>query len=206
MNSPSTTNPHPLPLDYMPEPGGRSPALEGIIHRTTLADITGAMAQAANAIEDAINGDDPNTDAIIQAALALLDDSRVPLERKIEDCAYMRRSRQGEIDAIKREEERLAAKRRKLEGLGEYWDAYAMRCLEVAGKVKTPLAAASVATIKGARLVIDDEAALPSIRTHPLFWKRPAPTLDKAAIKAAIKDGAVVRGAHLGDTKYVRWS
>jgi len=47
---------------------------------------------------------------------------------------------------------------------------------------------------RAAGLVITDEAKVPS-----RFWKQPDPVLDKAAIKAALKDQETVPGATLGN-------
>ena len=201
-HSPNTSQPS---NDLLVDEGGESPLIEQVVRRTTLADITGAMAQAANEIEDAINSGAEDADARVDAALARLDASGEPLERKIEACAYMRKSRQFEIAAIKAELKRLNDRCAALERQTKSWDAYVLRCLRIVGKIKLPLCAASIVKRKASRLVIDEDK-LPSIRSRPGFWKRLAPKPNAEGIIAAIKDGEKVPGARLEDTEYVRWS
>lgn len=158
---------------------------EQVIRRTTLADIAGDIAAAADAIEDAINEGGEDAQAAIDAALARLDASKQSLEEKVEACAHMRRSRRGEIDTIRNEEARLAARRKALEAQETAWDGYIMRCLELAGrKVKTPLV--SVSLRKTESLEITDESKLPS---DAKYWKRVAPKPVVSELKAALKDG-----------------
>jgi hypothetical protein len=183
--------------------------VEQIVYRTTLADITGTMAQAARALEDAIN--DPtlcaeDREAEIDAALALWNSSSEPLEAKLEAYSHVRRSWLGEEETLEREEARIAERRRRIKAKVATMDGNVEQCLAVVQKVRTPTMGVTLVTRKGDRLVIDSPLNIPPPEACPAFWKQRAPELDKSAIKAAMKEGAEIPGVHLEDSTHLRWS
>ena len=119
-------------------------------------------------------------------------------------CEFLQHLESLEAQA-KAEEERLAARRRKLVEMRESLEEYAVRAMEATGQTKLE---GQLHTLKLRRLppsvVILDEGKIPaSMKRIP---PPPAPAPDKAAIKRALLAGEEVPGADLriGGVKLVR--
>ena len=114
-------------------------------------------------------------------------------DEKIENAALYYKNLLSDADAYKAEKQAFAdreqAARRKAESLKQYLD-YALN----GEGFKTAKVAISFRNSE--RVVIDDIAKLDTA-----FIKFAEPTADKTAIKKAIKDGAVVIGAHIEAAK-----
>lgn len=139
-------------------------------------------------IADAIDyGCDPETGEVIDsAALSAL---KMERDAKIEGIALYIKNLRAEAEALKSEkqafEKRQRAAERKADGLKAYLDG-----VLDGKKFKTTRVSVSFRNQADGRCVIDDAAAVPDS-----FRKPGEPNV--SLIKAALKDGVPVAGAHL---------
>lgn len=138
---------------------------------------------------------DPETGEIVD--LEKLAELQMAREEKIEKVALWYKNLLSDADALKAEKtalgERETAARNKAETLKK-WLAQALE----GGKMSTPRVALSFR--RSESVEIDDESELLAFaeenhRDDLLTYKPPTP--NKTAIKAAIKDGQIIRGAAL---------
>ncbi len=122
------------------------------------------------------------------------------IEDKAENSAKLVRSLQGVIEAIKLEEKRFADRRIALENKIVSIKSYLQNQMEVAGidKVKRPTLTISIANNPPA-VEIEDESLIPSDYMVPQPEK-----IDKKAILAALKEGELIEGCTLTQTRSVR--
>lgn len=121
-----------------------------------------------------------------------LDELMLMREEKLENLALWVKDLKAEADAIRAEEkvlaERRQAKERKAESIKKYLEK------ELAGqKFETSRAVCSFR--KSQKVEITNLDKIPDD-----YLRYSAPTADKAAIKAAIKDGIDIEGAELVDS------
>lgn len=121
-----------------------------------------------------------------------LDELMLMREEKLENLALWVKDLKAEADAIRAEEkvlaERRQAKERKAESIKKYLEK------ELAGqKFETSRAVCSFR--KSQKVEITDLDKIPDD-----YLRYSLPTADKAAIKAAIKDGIDIEGAELVDS------
>lgn len=111
---------------------------------------------------------------------------------KLEAVALYVKSLDAEAAAMKAEEKELAKRREARERKAERLRRYVANSMILFGdpKIETPRVALSFRKSEAVEVV--DAGA---IRAD--FWKQAAPTIDKTAIKKAIKAGEVVEGAEL---------
>lgn len=125
-----------------------------------------------------------------------LDELMLMREEKLENLALWVKDLKAEADAIRAEEkvlaERRQAKERKAESIKKYLEK------ELAGqKFETSRAVCSFR--KSQKVEITDLDKIPDD-----YLRYSLPTADKAAIKAAIKDGIDIEGAELVDSVTMR--
>lgn len=121
-----------------------------------------------------------------------LDELMLMREEKLENLALWVKDLKAEADAIKAEEKALAERRQAKERKAESIKAYLEK--ELAGqKFETSRAVCSFR--KSQKVEITDFTKIPDD-----YLRYSTPTADKAAIKAAIKDGLTVEGAELVDS------
>lgn len=131
---------------------------------------------------------DPETG---EADTEKLDELMLIRDEKLENLALWVKDLKAEVDAIKAEEKALAERRQAKERKAESIKAYLEK--ELAGqKFETSRAVCSFR--KSQKVEITN---LDKIPDDYLRYKAPEP--DKAAIKAAIKDGLSIEGAELVD-------
>ena len=111
---------------------------------------------------------------------------------KIEGMALWVKDLKAEADAIKAEEKALAERRQAKERKAESIKAYLEKVL-AGQKFETSRAVCSFR--KSQKVEISDITKIPDD-----YLKYSQPTADKAAIKAAIKDGISIEGAELVDS------
>lgn len=136
---------------------------------------------------------DAETDEERAAIVNALDEAAGDFREKAENVAKYVRNCQGEADAIRAEEIRLAAKRqalaRKAENLTGYLEA--MMIMTQQRELK-----AGIFSLRFQRnppsITVIDEAAVPRE-----YFIAPEPQLSKQAIKDAIKAGAIVPGVEI---------
>lgn len=116
-----------------------------------------------------------------------LEGLNVEIDAKAANLALWVKEMKAQENAVKAEEDRLSARRKALANRQERVKAYLAYCLDET--VKTELV--TVSKRKGREsLVITDASLIPSEYLIPQPDK-----IDKAAIKAAAKDGASIPGA-----------
>lgn len=111
---------------------------------------------------------------------------------KLEAVALYVKSLDAEAAAMKAEEKELAKRREARERKAERLRRYVSNSMVLFGDQKLETARVALSFRKSEAVEVVDAGA---IRAD--FWKQPAPTIDKTAIKKAIKAGEVVEGAEL---------
>lgn len=122
-----------------------------------------------------------------------LNNLQIEREKKIENAALLYKNLVSDAEAYKAEKQAFADReqsaRRKAESLKQYLD-YALS----GENFKTPRVAISFRSSE--RVVVDDTAKIDAA-----FLKFAEPTVDKVAIRKAIKDGMEIAGAHIETQK-----
>ena len=132
---------------------------------------------------------DPETG---EADCVKLDALMMEWNDKIEGMALWVKDLKAEADAIKAEEKALAERRQAKERKAESIKAYLEKVL-AGQKFETSRAVCSFR--KSQKVEITDLDKIPDD-----YLRYSAPTADKTAIKAAIKDGLIIEGAELVDS------
>lgn len=105
---------------------------------------------------------------------------------------------EGEMNTIDSEVERLKNRKRvkanSIEGMKEY--AFEQLKRMDGARLDTDLFSMSISK-NTPKLVIEDEALIPSINKCPDIWKRQAPVLDKTKLKDMVKGGTPVPGCSI---------
>lgn len=119
-----------------------------------------------------------------------------PLEVKAQNVAYAIRNMEASAAAIKEAEAQMCERRKRIEKRAEQVREYLKTCMEVANvsKVECPHFALSIAKNPASVEVFEPALVPEAYRRYPA---PPPPTIDKTAIKQAIKDGIEVPGALL---------
>ncbi|WP_302602471.1 siphovirus Gp157 family protein [uncultured Sutterella sp.] len=141
---------------------------------------------------------DPDTGEVDGDALAAYAEYQGAATEKLEATACYVRELEAEAEAIKAEEDRLAKRRKALEGKAARLKTYLMPALEaVGGKVKGVMASLRISRTQA--VYVFDLDALPDA------FKRVKTTIDpdKVALKKALKSGEVIPGAALEDRQSV---
>lgn len=132
------------------------------------------------------------TDGIVEEALSDdIDSLYEQREAKIINTAHYIKNCRAEAEAIKLEERRLADRRKRLENSGEWGERYLASILDPGEKYAAPTAAISWRA--SASTVIDNADAIPSQYVEVVTERK----IDKNGIKAAIKSGVEITGAHV---------
>jgi hypothetical protein len=140
--------------------------------------------------------DSMDTEVFIDT-LAAIDEE---LEDKVENTAKLIRCLESDIEAIKSEEKRLADKRKAIENKVSSIKEYLQHEMEVAdiSKVKRPTLTVSIQA-NPPSVEVFDESKIPST------YMVPQPSrIDKKAILTALKDGLLIEGCSLKQSKGVR--
>ena len=141
---------------------------------------------------------DPDTGEVDGDALAAYTEYQGAATEKLEATACYVRELEAEAEAIKAEEDRLAKRRKALEGKSARLKAYMMPALEaMGGKVKGVMA--SVRIGKSQAVYVFDLDALPDAFKRVVTKVDP----DKVVLKKALKAGEDIPGAALEDRQSV---
>lgn len=140
--------------------------------------------------------DDMESDALVDTLEALQGE----IEEKAENIAKLIKNLEADAKIIKEEEQRLAERRRAIEAKVERLKAYLQEQLEVAGlqKVKRPTITVAIQA-NPPSVEIADEKLISSEFMIP----QPA-KIDKKAILERLKNGEIIPGCSLKQTKGVR--
>ncbi len=127
-------------------------------------------------------------------------------EEKAEAIGCIIKEQRAESEAIKREEEALSARRKAKENHADSMENYLYRQMKCLGKDKFETARVRVKFTKGEKVEIADELAFVGWAKQEaddlLTFKEP--TVNKTAIKAALKAGRVLPGVALEKTEKAR--
>lgn len=115
------------------------------------------------------------------------------LEDKAINCALYLKGLDADIEAYKAEEERLKKWRKSAETKRRCFADYISDCMDMAKKSKIQDARVRLSFRASEQVVIDDAEMLPRKFVATKTEEKP----DKTAIKAAIKSGVKVSGAHV---------
>ena len=125
------------------------------------------------------------------------------LEIKAENYAKVMKNLEGDIAALKAEEERLAKKRKAIENNIKRMKSTLQEAMELTGKTKFKTDLFSFGIQKNAPSVVIDAADIRDIPEDYLKFKEPE--VDKTAIKNAINAGVDFEGlAHLEVSQSLR--
>lgn len=145
-------------------------------------------------VSEMLEGED---DIALKDTLESIEDE---IEDKAENIAKMIRNLEADVKAYKEEEQRLANHRRTIENRITGLKGYLQDQLEIAGlnKVKRPTLTVSIQN-NPPSVDIADENNIPS------HFRIPQPDkIDRKAILSHLKDGVVVDGATLKQSRSVR--
>ena len=141
---------------------------------------------------------DPDTGEVDGDALAAYAEYQGQAAEKLEGTACYVRELEAEAATLKAEEDRLAKRRKALEGKSARLKAYMMPALEaMGGKVKGVMA--SVRIGKSQAVYVFDLDALPDAFKRVVTKVDP----DKVVLKKALKSGEDIPGAALEDRQSV---
>lgn len=107
----------------------------------------------------------------------------------------------AEAEAIKAEADRLTERKRKAEATAERMKAYLSAQMLHAGKTKITTTRNAISHRSSDQTIIDDMSRIPE---DYIVTKPPKRGPDKNAIKAAIKGGVTVPGAHVETVKNIQ--
>lgn len=120
-------------------------------------------------------------------------------DQKVENITYVIKNNEAEIDALNKEEKRLANKRRALENKNNYLKDYTFENMKVLGKDKVKAGTFDLRIQRNPKSVNILNPDL--INENYLRIKK---ELDKAKIKEALEEGLEVEGAELVQTEGLR--
>jgi hypothetical protein len=137
---------------------------------------------------------DPEADLPMQAIADTLEGIEGQLQDKAVNVAKFLRNLEAAAEAIKAAEDRMAKRRRALEGRAKWIKDYLKGNMEVSGitKIESPWFVLSVQKNPPAVEIIDERAIPDFFRTEVVTV-----TLDKQALKEALKAGEEVPGARM---------
>ena len=161
---------------------------------STLFDLTGAWLELYNM------ADDPDMQDEFETWFDTMEGLEGEIEDKADGYAKVMKDLDGQAAAIKKEEERLAARRKTIENRVEYMKSKLKEMMTVTGKTKFKTNLFSYGIQKNpASVVIDKEAEIPMG-----YWIPQQPKLDKKSIGEWLKEGNECSWAHLSQTESLR--
>lgn len=147
------------------------------------------MKQAEDALSDGASPED---------VAQVIDALEIDFRQKCVQIAYFIKNLEGDIDKCKAEELRIADRRKSMQAHYDRLKEYLAEGMIKAGIGKADDGVIGVSCGKPRpMLVIDDEESVPDdYRTIKV-----SAVIDKKMLLSAIKDGAEVEGAHIGESK-----
>ena len=157
----------------------------------TLYDYSGMLDEAIEAARAAVN---PETGEMPDSWAEFLDEIEMERDEKIIHCARVIKSLSAEAEAIGSEIDRLADRRKSLDGEVRRLKDYVLGNLKPGEKVAD--ATAAISTRSTPRVEVDPFVELPEQYVRTKIEKSP----DKAAIKDALKSGVEITGCSIQHT------
>lgn len=153
--------------------------------------------EIASAMDAVINGgfifDEETGEVIFDSEN--LDELEDALDAKLEACGVVVKNIVAEAEAIKDEEKRLAERRRIKEDEADRLKEYVLYWMEKSGAKKIDTARVALSTRKSSVVDVTDEAVVP----REFFKVKTMASVDKAAVKKAIKAGEEVAGCVINE-------
>lgn len=125
-----------------------------------------------------------------------LQELQMEFDQKVEGIACWIKNLLSEAKALKEEKDNLAARQKACENKAASLKEYLQSALE-GQKFKTPKV--SISYRKSESVVVDDIAMVASE-----YIKYTEPTVDKTAVKQALKDGLFIDGVHLEEKQNIQ--
>lgn len=124
-----------------------------------------------------------------------LDELEAALDEKLEACGVVVKNLVAEAEAIKAEERNLAERRRRKEAEADRLKDYVLYWMEKSGAKKIDTARVALSTRKSSVVDVTDEAKVP----REFVKVKTTESVDKAAVKKAIKAGEEVAGCVINE-------
>ncbi|MGZ5075287.1 MAG: siphovirus Gp157 family protein [Methylobacter sp.] len=158
------------------------------MNRLSLYELSSNYLQALDFLTD------PETDLPVEAVNDTLEALGEELEDKAINVAKFFRNMEATANAIKIAEENMAKRRKALEHRVQWLKNYIKTNMESCGisDIECPHFKLSIQQNPAAVNILDEDAIPEQFKEKVITWK-----IDKAAIKDAIKSGAVVPGTEL---------
>lgn len=122
------------------------------------------------------------------------------IELKAQNYAIVIKELQGKAEMIKLEEERLSSKRKAIENNIKRIKENLYSSMKLTGKEKFKTELFSFNIQKSpAKLIIEHAELIPK-----KYYVKPAPKLDESKLKEDLKQGKILKYAHLEQGEYVR--
>lgn len=124
-----------------------------------------------------------------------LEELEAELDAKIEACCIVVKNIEAEAEAIKAEEKRLSERRKRKEREAERLREYVQRCMEQSGARKIDTPRVCVTSRSSKYVNVYDEAKVPRM----FMAEKITESVDKKAVREAIKDGIEVPGCEMAE-------
>lgn len=119
------------------------------------------------------------------------------LNTGLEKLCKIRQNKKAEIESLKEEEKRLAAKRKSLEGSQEWLENYIASIFQMSGEKKATYGSFTLSFRKSVKCIIDE-----NIFNDERFQTiREVKDIDKMAVKSALTAGEEIVGASLEENQ-----
>lgn len=120
-----------------------------------------------------------------------LDELGLAFDEKLINSALFIKNTEADIEALKKEEQALAYRRKVAENKAKRMKDYVLRCLDIAGKKSLEDARVSIRTRNNKAVIVDDGAFIPHEYCTEIHEWEP----DKKLLKQAIESGQNIKGA-----------
>ena len=134
-----------------------------------------------------------------EALIDTLESIESAIEDKVDNIACLLKNLAAEAAAIKAEEDKLAERRKSKEKAYERFKVYLSDMMLKCGKTKFESARNNISFRKSDAVTIDDEEEFAEWAAvyHDEYLTYKKPSINRAAIKEAIKSGVKIDGAHI---------
>ena len=175
-----------------------------ILH-TTLREITGDVAAIVTRMNDLFADElmsDEARDAAIANEFERFGASLEAVESKLENCKFVIRDWEGQIQTRKLMIDELTAANRSDEAKQERLRDYMLLCLRSleGNKVKTPFLSAWISRRKSVEIF--DEQLLPLPAKRPELYRFKPPEINKKSLQEAIEAGGI-EGARINEREFI---
>ena len=122
-----------------------------------------------------------------------LDELGLAFDEKLINSALFIKNTEADIEALKKEEQALAYRRKVAENKAKRMKDYILRCLDIAGKKSLEDTRVSIRTRDSKAVIIEDGSFIPHEFCNEIHEWKP----DKKLLKQAIESGKTIKGASI---------